>query len=224
MKVAAIVPAYNEEKNVGNVLRVLLGCTDLLDEVILMDDGSHDRTAEIGRELGARVITQNPNRGKGEAMIKAVESTDADIVVFFDADLINLQKQHVADLIWPVTNGHASMCVGLRGRAGGLPKLMASIAPIMCVIGGERAMKREVFLGVPRKFIKGFSVEIALNYYCRQKHLKVLLVELKALTIIRKEQKMGFVKGFKDRIKMSWQLIKIRIKVSLSKKEFALKK
>lgn len=219
MKIAGIVPAYNEEKNVGNVLKVLLDCPEL-DEVILMDDGSKDNTAKIGRDFGVRVITNNPNRGKGEAMIIAVESTDADIVAFFDADLINLQKQHVSDLIWPVKNGHAAMCVGLRGRAGGLPKLMARIAPIMFVIGGERAMKREVFLGVPRKFIKGFSVEIALNYYCRQKQLKVLLVELKALTIIRKEQKMGLIKGFADRIKMIIQLIKIRIKVSLSKKEF----
>jgi glycosyltransferase involved in cell wall biosynthesis len=219
MKVAAIVPAYNEEKNIANVLRILLESPEL-DEIILMDDGSKDNTAKIGKDLGVRVITNNPNKGKGEAMRIAVESTTADIIAFFDADLINFQKQHISDLIWPVKNGHADMCVGLRGRAGGLPKLMAAIAPIMFVIGGERAMKREVFLGVPKKFIKGFSVEIALNYYCRQKKLKVMLVELKALTIIRKEQKMGFIKGFTDRVKMIIQLIKIRIKVSFSRKEF----
>lgn len=219
MKVAAIVPAYNEEGNVGNVLKVLLVSPEL-DEVILMDDGSKDNTAKIGRDLGARVITQTPNRGKGEAMIKAVESTDADIVAFFDADLVNFNIEHVKQVVWPVKNNHADMCVGVRGRAGGLPKLMAKIAPIMCVIGGERAMKKEVFQGLPKKFVQGFSVEIALNYYCMQNKLRVVLTDLKGLTVIVKEKKWGFVKGFKNRIKMIWQLIKIRIKVWVCKEEF----
>lgn len=222
MKVAAIVPAYNEAGNVGNVLKILLSSPEL-NEVILVDDGSIDNTSQIGRDLGAKVITLNPNMGKGGAMIKAVESTDAQIVVFFDADLINLKTEHIPRLLYPIKNGNASMCVGIRGRLGGWPKMLSKIAPITCVIGGERAMKREVFLGVPKKFVKGFSVEIALNNFCKVNKLKIMLTELSGLDIITKEKKWGLWKGLRNRVKMIWQLIKIRTMVFAASDEFRVK-
>ena len=54
-KVAAIVPALNEEASVGEVLRVLLN-SKFIDQVILVDDGSTDKTGEIGEHLGVKVV------------------------------------------------------------------------------------------------------------------------------------------------------------------------
>jgi polyisoprenyl-phosphate glycosyltransferase len=212
-KVAAIVPALNEEANVDAVLKVLLRSKDL-DEVILVDDGSTDKTAEIGEKLGAKVIKlpKIGGSGKGNAMKQGLEATDAKIIVFFDADLVGLSKEHVFSLVEPMLKENLEMCVGIRGRLWGLPRLIAKIDPLTA-IGGERAVKRELFEKIPDKFLQGFAVETALNYYCSAKKLPVKYVILKNLKMTVKEKKWGFAKGFASRIKMIWQIIKIRLTI-----------
>ncbi|PYK07011.1 MAG: glycosyltransferase family 2 protein [Verrucomicrobia bacterium] len=65
LRAAAIIPAYREEKHIGDVVR---RTRKQLDHVLVVDDGSSDRTAQCAREAGAEVIVQNRNRGKGEAI------------------------------------------------------------------------------------------------------------------------------------------------------------
>lgn len=220
MKVAAIVPALNEEVKIGSVLKILLKSKDL-DEVILVDDGSTDRTAEIGRDLGAKVLSlpKKGGSGKGNAMKQGVKSTDAEVIVFIDADLIGLTPDHISLLVRPILENKAAMCVGVRGRYKGLPKLIIKIDPLLA-IGGERAMKRSIFESIPERFIQGFAVETALNYYCRKNKLPILYPELKDLTVVIKEKKWGFIKGFKNRLKMMWQLIRIRFLILANRKKF----
>jgi len=219
-KVAAIVPALNEEGNIANVLKVLLA-SKYLNEVILVDDGSSDRTAEIGRSLGAKVLSlpKKGGSGKSNAMRKGVESTDAEVIAFFDADLINFKEEHIESVVKPVLENKAEMCIGVRVRYGGISELFVKIDPLLA-IGGERAMKRYVFLAIPEKFMQGFMVETTLNYFCKINKLKIAYTRLKGLEIIIKEKKWGFWKGFKNRIKMIKQLIKIRFLIIKSKSEF----
>ena len=220
MKIAAIVPALNEEANVGNVLEVLLSSKDV-DEVILIDDGSTDRTAEIGRNLGAKVISlpKKGGSGKANAMKEGVESTDAEIVMFFDADLIGLSKEHISTLLKPILEGKAVMSTGIRERWAGLPKIIVKIDPLLA-IGGERAMKRFVFEKLPPEFLRGFAVETGLNYYCRVNKLPISYVILKGLDMVVKEKKWGFWKGFKSRLRMMRQIIKVRFLILIKRKEF----
>lgn len=215
LKVSAIVPAFNEEKNVADVLRVLLSSKDL-DQVILVDDGSTDKTSEVGKSLGATVIKLEKNKGKGNAMREGLKATSAQIVVFFDADLIGLSKEHISSLIKPILKDNFSMSVGIRGRLGGLPKVVAKIDPLMA-IGGERAMRRSLLEKIPEEFTQGFAVEIALNHYCINNKLPICYVDLLGLDVVTKEKKWGFLRGFQNRIKMIWQMIKIRIKLCLVK-------
>src|SRR6266496_2612954 len=65
LKAAAIIPAYREEKHVGDVVR---RTRQQLDHVLVVDDGSNDKTAQHAREAGAEVIVHSQNRGKGEAI------------------------------------------------------------------------------------------------------------------------------------------------------------
>lgn len=218
MKITAIVPAYNEEKNIGRVLKVLLK-SFLLNEVIVVDDGSRDKTAEVSQKLGAKVIKLSENKGKGMAMREGVKSADAEIIAFFDADLIGLVPEHVSLLVKPVLEGKAEMSIALRDRWFGLAGFFIKLDPLTA-IGGERAMRRFVFESLPQKFIKGFAVETSLNYYCLKKKLRVVYPYLKGLDIIIKEKKWGFLKGFLNRLKMIWQLLEIRIIILFSQKEF----
>src|SRR5256885_12218449 len=64
-KIAAVIPAYNEEKHIGDVVR---RTRQTLDDVLVVDDGSGDATAQRAREAGAEVIVHQENRGKGETI------------------------------------------------------------------------------------------------------------------------------------------------------------
>jgi len=220
MKVAAIVPALNEEKNIAKVLEVLLNSKDI-DEVIVVDDGSTDNTAEVSKKMGAKVISLSKKGGSGKAnaMREGVKNTDADIIAFFDADLIGLSLEHISSLIKPVLENKAVMAVALRERYLGLGNLLVKIDPLLA-IAGERAMKRFVFEKLPEEFLKGFAVETGLNYYCKINNLPVIYVFLKGLDIVIKEKKWGFWKGFKNRVKMIKEIIKVRLLIILKRKKF----
>jgi glycosyltransferase involved in cell wall biosynthesis len=85
-KVAAVIPAYNEEKHIGDVVRRTL---QTLDHVLVVDDGSQDQTADRAREAGAEVIVHEQNRGKGETIKTGLRhwlDRQFDFVIILDAD------------------------------------------------------------------------------------------------------------------------------------------
>ena len=77
MRVVAIIPALDEEASIGEVVRAL---PPLVDETIVVDNGSRDRTAEVAREAGARVVAE-PRRGYGQACLAGIAAAgDADVL------------------------------------------------------------------------------------------------------------------------------------------------
>jgi glycosyltransferase involved in cell wall biosynthesis len=216
-KIAAIIPAYNEAKTIADVVRAAKG-SDLLDEIIVVSDGSRDKTAEIAKKAGAKVFELKPNRGKGGAMAYGVKQTKSDIILFLDADLRGLTAGHIKRLLEPVIRGKMAMAVGIRDRG----KIISKIAPYLPLIGGERAMQKFIFERVPEKFLKGFMVEEALNFYCRSRRLPYGTVFLPGLSMRKKMQKVGFWHGLWQYIKMSKEVTKAMIAVRLAhrKKKF----
>ena len=112
-KITMILPACNEEASIGSL--VLLSKL-YVDNVIVIDDGSVDRTAEIAKKAGAEVITQGVKKGKGEALktgFKAASDLGADIIVTMDSD-----GQHnpidIPILVTPIIEGNAEMVNGSR--------------------------------------------------------------------------------------------------------------
>jgi len=211
IKVAAIVPAYNEEKTVGPIVRTLV-TSPLLSEVIVVSDGSTDRTQLFAEREGARTLQLPRTQGKGEAMLHGVAHTDANVIVFFDADLIGLTHDHIERLVYPVMSGSRSMNVGIRDR--GL--LATKLSMKLPLIGGERAMNRNVIEGVPPEFLKGFMVEAALNFHCRSRGYTYGMVFLPGLTIRRKMQKVGIWRGMVQYVKMFYQVAKAMLVVRLA--------
>lgn len=117
-KVAVILPAFNEEENVGGVIEVVKK-VKYVDEIIVVDDGSTDSTAEIAKSLGATVISHPENKGKGEAIKTGYNYTDADIVAFIDADISNLTKHKIDAIIRPILEGKAEITKTKFARASG---------------------------------------------------------------------------------------------------------
>lgn len=105
-----VIPALNEEESLGYVLEAV--DMDLLSEIILVDGGSSDRTIDIAREYGARVV-QEPRRGYGRACATGVAHAQGEIVIFLDADGADDPSQ-IPNLITPIIKGGVDMVLGSR--------------------------------------------------------------------------------------------------------------
>lgn len=205
--IAAIIPAHNEEKNIARVIRALKQVSSI-SEVIVVDDGSQDDTAEVASREGARVIRQT-NTGKAGAMAAGARSTRADILFFADADLVGFNSTHASAVIDPVAQGRAGMSVGIRGW-GRIPLwVMQHCVP---VIGGERAIARVNFLNlVAHRAARRYGIETVMNTYCVRHHIPVILVRMHGVSLIRKEQKIGWIAGFFARLRMFGQIIRTEL-------------
>ncbi len=124
MRVAVVVPAYNEGPAIANVVRSLVPRCDWC---IVVDDGSRDDTAQVAQAAGARVLTHVVNRGAGAATLTGIRDAlrlGADVIVTFDAD-----GQHdtgdLDTMVAPVREGRADLVLGSRflGTAIGMPPL-----------------------------------------------------------------------------------------------------
>ena len=118
MRISFIVPAYNEAASIGEVLE-RVAALDRDSQVIVVDDGSTDGTAEIAERHGVQVIRQ-PNRGKGAAIRAAIPHVDGEIVVIQDADM-EYDPAEVPALVEPIERGAADVVFGSR-LSGGRPQ------------------------------------------------------------------------------------------------------
>jgi len=109
-RISAIIPALNEEGSIGKVLREI---PQWVDEVIVADNGSIDGTAEVARNLGARVVFQ-PRRGYGSACLAAMaQLSSPDVVIFLDGDFSD-HPSEASLLIDPIVEGEADLTIGSR--------------------------------------------------------------------------------------------------------------
>jgi glycosyltransferase involved in cell wall biosynthesis len=208
MRVAAVIPAYNEEATIGDVVSTLRE-VDLVDEIVVVSDGSTDRTGEVARAAGARVIEHKENQGKAGAMKTGFDATPAPYILFLDADLIGLTPAHVRALLRPVLAGEADMAVGVFDDGRLATDLAQVVAPYL---SGQRAVRRQVleemFAIEPDADLCRFGIEVALTRHVNHRGYKVVEVPLEEMSHRMKEEKLGLVKGMAARLKMYYEILK----------------
>ncbi|AKL95439.1 glycosyl transferase, family 2 [Clostridium aceticum] len=205
MKVSAIVPAYNEEMRIKNVLEPL-SKSSMITNVIVIDDGSRDHTALIATEYNNTTVIQLPeNRGKAEAIKRGLEGCDGEIILFLDADLVGLTEEHIEDLILPLLQENIEMTVGIFESGRTITNLAQKIAPNL---SGQRAFKRHLARDILNLNMSGYSLEVALSKYIKENCITTKQVMLKDISHVMKEEKLGLTKGMVWRLKMYKDILK----------------
>ncbi|MEY2546932.1 MAG: hypothetical protein QOG48_2049 [Verrucomicrobiota bacterium] len=115
MSISVVIPALNEEEPIADVVRECLA-TGWPNEVIVVDNGSSDRTAERAREAGARVVSE-PTRGYGRACLAGINAVapDCDVIVFLDGDGSDC-PEFMTQLVDPIARGTHDFVIGSRTR------------------------------------------------------------------------------------------------------------
>lgn len=208
MKIAAVVPAYNEENTIADVVKVLVASPSI-NEVIVVSDGSVDSTAEVAAKMGAVVVNLPENRGKGGAMLVGIKQTEADYILFLDADLIGLKQSHIDSLLAPIFNGHAEVTLGVFKKGRVSTDLAQKFAPYLT---GQRVIRASLLKQVQDMEIARFGVELALTRFTEDNDISCETVELRDLSHVMKEEKLGFWKGLGARAKMYREIIAYLLK------------
>jgi glucosyl-3-phosphoglycerate synthase len=187
--VSVVLPARNEETTVAGVVRTirhhLMERHAVVDELVVIDDGSTDATAATAAEAGARVVTATEvlpeygtEHGKGQAAWRGVHVTGGDIVVFCDTDVVDFPPEFVLGLVGPLLDHDDVAFVkgfyrrsyrGQPGEGGRVTELVArplisllfpQLAPLVQPLAGEFAARRDVLESVP--FVGGYGVDLGL--------------------------------------------------------------
>lgn len=194
-KITAIVPAYNEAERIGEVLRILSNHPAFC-EVIVVDDGSSDATQSTVARYPVRYIRHATNQGKAQAMETGVRLAASDVLFFCDADISGLTHAIIDEIVTPVLRGDVEMFIAMRNRKVYFLKFIVAFVPLL---GGERALTRNLWQRVPDHYKKRFRIETALNFYAKYYSAGFRYKIFRGLAQSIKERKYGMQVGLKQR-------------------------
>jgi glucosyl-3-phosphoglycerate synthase len=185
-RISVVLPALDEEPTVGEIVTGVRTLMPLVDEVIVVDSGSVDRTAEVARRAGAAVHHRDDilpatgsRPGKGEVLWKALAVATGDILVYVDADLTDFRPHFVTGLLGPLLADPATLMVkafydrpllDVSAAGGGRVTELAArpllnayfpeLAGVVQPLAGEYAARRSLLAALP--FAAGYGVETGL--------------------------------------------------------------
>ncbi|WJF95373.1 glycosyltransferase family 2 protein [Paraburkholderia bonniea] len=192
-----MICAFNEEAGIGAVLEIV-SRHPLLNEVIVVDDGSSDDTAEIVRRYpSVQLLSQPLNQGKSAAMATGIAASRAEWLMLLDANLTGLTAAHITALTEPVRSGRAEISLSLRQNSLRLYRALG-----IDFVSGERVLRRALvepeltaLYGLPR-----FGVEVFINDQIVAAHLKIAVIDWHGVEQTRK-------KSYWKNMQTTWRML-----------------
>ena len=221
MRVEVIIPTLNEEESIGEVIEGFkrLGYKD----IIVIDGNSTDRTREIAKAKGAKVVIQS-GKGKGQAVAEAFQIAKGDVVVLIDGDGTYLPED-VEKLLEPIRKGIADHVIGNRlenFEKGAFTRLNLFGNKILNalfrffygvelrdILSGYRALKREVYKSIDLKK-HGFEVEVEMTVETLANGFRIVEVPIRYVKRAGKTK----LNPLKDGLKIGWAIYNLLIRFS----------
>jgi glycosyltransferase involved in cell wall biosynthesis len=198
-KVSIIICAYNEEETLENVVRK---CCEYNpeSEVIIVDDGSEDATPDIMKKLEKEYDLRNirlpENKGKSNAMVVGVEEAKNEVILFFDADVSGIKKEHFDQLLKPVIDEQAEADMVLGSPSETL--IDYRVNPFKSLTGERALWKKDIVPILENIRDIRFGVETYINLYFQAHGKKVKYTLLDGLTHPTKYEKTSPGKATKE--------------------------
>ena len=211
-RISCIVCAFNEGPRLGAVLAVATA-HPLIAEVIVVDDGSNDDTAEVAaRYPHVRLISHPLNRGKSKAVATGVAAARHDLLMLLDADLKGLQVDDLTALAVPVLEGRAAVSMSLRRNS-----LMVFRWIGIDFVSGERVVDRCLLADVLQDIdsLPRFGIEVFMNKRIIAAGLPIWIADWRAVTQSRKTEKLGWWRGVLAEWRMIFDLMNVAYPLEL---------
>ena len=204
LTIDCVVAARNEAETVASVVEVCRSCS-FVREVIVVDDGSTDATAELAAAAGAKVVRRDVGDGRGgskaHAMEAGVAASDAPWILFVDADLVGVEPRHLDAICRPAVEGRAAMSLGTFDY-GFWNWLVLRLPPTT----GERIIPRWVFDAIPPYKRDGYTIEIMINEVVCEGRLPIVARVMDGVTHRTKREKFGPLEGWRRTWRMFREL------------------
>lgn len=205
LKVSCVIPAYNEEPRIENILRAACG-HPLISEIIVVDDGSQDNTKEVVKKFHeVRLVINEKNMGKSYTVARGIEEAKEDIILLLDADLIGLTQKNITDLIEPVISGRADMSISLRQNAIWLYRKIG-----LDLVSGERVFYKKIVERDLEKIKNLFGYGLETCYFNKliiKNRYRIKVVFWDNVSFVWKQQK-DFWAGWKSDIIMNLKILR----------------
>ena len=188
-RVTAVVCCYNEEERIGAVLEVLSN-HELIEEVIVVNDGNQDNSAEVIKKYPVKLI-QNPDRlGKGQALKKAMSQVKTELTFMCDADLIGLKSRHVSSLIEPVLRNDKLMTIAVLDKYWHMNSPFIKKHFTVILINGTRVLRSDHLREACENGLSaGWGIETVINHTLNEKGIAIKKIDLKNVKDVIKTRK-----------------------------------
>ena len=173
MKISCIIPAFNEGSTIIDVIKSVKK-VKVINEIIVVDDGSTDNTYKNAKSEGVKVIRHTQNKGKGVAIKNGVRMSSGEILIFLDADILNLNYNKISKMLELFESNKVDVVIGYYRFNCYQTFTELAYKPLITLLfpevnllikkghlSGERAFRREVLERINLK--KGFDLEVAMN-------------------------------------------------------------
>jgi glycosyltransferase involved in cell wall biosynthesis len=191
-KLTCIICAFNERPRIGGVLSVA-SVHPLLAEVIVVDDGSSDGTADIVRSFpSVQLISLPERRGKSGAFAEGVRAARHEYIMHLDADLKHLTAQNITALAEPVLSQGYGMSISVRKNSLAIYRWLG-----LDFVSGERVLPKRIVAACLSEIerLPGFGIEVYINQRIIDEQLGIAVVVLDNILNTRKAAKVGRWQG-----------------------------